>query len=60
MGWHGVLGIARRGSVKIEVFERRKAEVAAGVTAQRIPRVLTGMLGRSHDSTDKNAGECRR
>jgi len=36
---------ARRRTVKVEVFERRKAKVTARIVIQRIPRVLAGMLG---------------
>jgi hypothetical protein len=33
VGWDGLLGVAGRGAVEVQVFERREAEVATGIVA---------------------------
>jgi len=57
VSWYRLWGVAGRRTVKVEIFERGKAKVTAGIVIQRIPRVLTSMLGGSHSRTGKNVGE---
>jgi len=65
VSWYRLWGVAGGRTVKVKVFERGKAKVTARIVIQRIPGVLTSMLGGRHSRTGKkisvktNSGSAR-